>query len=107
MIGLKFITPIYLISDEVESTDNAGDVSTTSTERKVFADKLSIGQNEFYQAHRSGLKPQLKFNIRSSEYLGEMKLRFNDRDYSIMRTYDKQDGVVELTCSRESGNGST
>lgn len=107
MIELRFITPIYLINNDIESADNAGDVLPTTSERKVFADKLSIGQNEFYQAHRSGLKPQLKFNIRSSEYLGEMKLKFNDMDYSIMRTYDKQDGVVELTCSRETGNGST
>lgn len=104
---MKFITPIYLVNDEGESTDSAGDVLIIPTERKVFADKVSIGQNEFYQAHRSGLKPQLKFNVRSSEYLGEMKLKFNDMDYSIMRTYDKQDGVVELTCSRETGDGST
>lgn len=107
MIELKFITPIYLINDEVESTDNAGDVSTTPNKRKVFADKVSIGQNEFYQAHRSGLKPELRFNIRSSEYLGEMRLKFNNTVYSIMRTYDKQDGIMELTCSRENSNGNT
>ncbi len=106
MIKLKFITPIYLITGET-NVDDAGDASYSAIERKIFADKLSVGQNEFYQAHRSGLKPEVKFNIRTNEYAQESKVKFNSMIYTIIRTYDKQDGITEITCTRENSNVSS
>jgi SPP1 family predicted phage head-tail adaptor len=98
---MEFITPIYLITHN-KSIDNSGDkVKTPAGERKVLSNKLSIGQKEFYEAHTSGLKPELKFEVRKFEYNDEDTLKFNNITYSIIRTFENlKKGTVELTCSK-------
>lgn len=104
---MRFITPTFLIGEDIPYTDEAGDTSYKQDERKVFSHKLSIGQSEFYQAHTTGLKPELKVEMRSCEYRGEEKLRLENRIYNIVRTYDKQDGIIQLICSKEIRNACT
>lgn len=96
MNDLKLITPIYFVTCEL-TTDAAGDTSNTEKLRKVLATKKSIGQNEFYQAHTAGMKPELKFEVRSFEYKGESKLKLDGIYYNIIRTFDKQNGFIEIT----------
>lgn len=96
---VRFITPIYLIH-KTKVPDKAGDLIESSTERKVFAAKESIGQNEFYQAQAAGFKPEIKLKIRSAEYRGEGEVRLAKDIYQISRTYDNQGGITEITCSR-------
>jgi len=97
---MKFITPIYLITN-VKSIDDSGDKVKLPTERKVLSNKLSIGQKEFYEAHTSGMKPELKFEVRDFEYKDEDVLKYNKITYSIIRTFNNyKNGTVELTCSK-------
>jgi len=98
---MEFITPIYFTT-YTKSIDNSGDkVKTPNVERKVFRNKLSIGQKEFYEAHTSGLKPEFKFEVRKFEYKGEDTLKYNDVTYSIIRTFENlKKGTIELTCSK-------
>lgn len=96
---MKFITPIYLLSIS-NSTDDAGDTTQADTSRKVFVNVSSIGMNEFYQAHNLGFKPELKVYIRDFEYKGESKIKYKNEEYRVIKTYDRQDGVIELTCSK-------
>ena len=70
----------------------------TETKRQVFADELSVGQTEFYQAAAVGLKPELKFEILAFEYQGEKILEYNSKQYEIKRTYKKGLDKLELTC---------
>jgi SPP1 family predicted phage head-tail adaptor len=79
--------------------NSMGDVIETETTRQVFANKKSIRQSEFYQAAATGLKPELMFEIRSIEYAEEQKLQYNGKTYTIIRTYSKNDELIELICS--------
>ena len=88
---------IKLISVTVTEND-MGDIIEAPVEREVFADKQSIRQSEFYQAAATGLRPELMFVVRSIDYEGEAKLKYNGKEYSIIRTYDKDGELIELIC---------
>lgn len=68
----------------------------------VFANKKSVRASEFYQAMNVGMKPELVFEIRSAEYEQQEMLRYNDHEYSILRTYDKGE-FTELVVSSQVG----
>jgi SPP1 family predicted phage head-tail adaptor len=64
----------------------------------VYAEIRSIGQNEFYQAQTSGLKPELKFRITDHmDYQGQKYLVHEGVRYTILRTY-RTGNELEITC---------
>lgn len=73
-----------------------GEPIQTMEYREIFANKKSVRQSEFYQAANVGLKPELVFEVNSFEFNNDEKVRYNDKVYSIIRTYDKGE-VTELT----------
>lgn len=70
---------------------------------KVFANKRSVRQSEFYAASNLGLKPELMFEVNSHEYLGHQKIKYNSKVYEIIRAYDKGE-VTELTVAGQVGD---
>ncbi|MCK9326514.1 MAG: hypothetical protein M0P69_13570 [Bacteroidales bacterium] len=88
---------LYLVTN-TRIINALGDTIETPTKRLVYADQLSIGQAEFYQAAATGLRPELKFEIMAEEYLGEIEIEYNSKSYSIIRTYKKGLDRIELTC---------
>ncbi|MDU4725925.1 phage head closure protein [Clostridium sp.] len=96
---MQFINPIYLLSDVSNKVNEIGDISSSTIPRKVFAHIQSIKQSEFYQASALGLKPELTFIIRKFEYMGEKKVKYNETEFDVLRTYDKGDGHIELVCA--------
>ena len=98
---MLFKEVIKLIS--VTTTENdMGDIIETPVEREVFADKQSIRQSEFYQAAATGLRPELMFVVRTVDYNQESKLKWpatdEGKEYTIIRTYDKDGELIELIC---------
>jgi len=75
-------------------------VDGTPTKRTVFANKKSIRQSEFYQAHAQGIRPEVMFEVRVIDYADETRLEYDSKVYYIVRTYSKNDETVELICSR-------
>lgn len=94
---------IYLIK-ETSTTNAMGDVIKVATEEKVFANKKSIRQSEFYQAQTNGLKPELTFEIYSFEYDNEPKVKYEGKYYKIIRTYETGE-FLELVCEGVVNNG--
>ena len=89
---------INLIS--VTTTVNSlGDAVDTQTLTQVFANKKSIRQSEFYQAMANGLRPEIMFEIRYSDYNSEDKISYNGYQYDIIRVYTKNDEIIELVCN--------
>lgn len=88
---------IYLL--EAKNTSNEiGDPIKELTKKKRFAEKLEIGQKEFYQAATTGLKPEVKFAIWKWEYNNEMYFEYDGRNYKIIKTYERKiDEKIELT----------
>lgn len=99
---MKFINPVYLIYREYKP-NNIGEWKPTKIKRKVNADISSISQTEFYKAQSAGLKPEITIRLRSFEYKSEEILEVNNSTYSVLRTFDKGDGVIELVCSKYIG----
>lgn len=79
-----------------------GEVVKDATYRKVYANKKSVRQSEFYQGASAGLKPELVFEIRSIEFGDEEYIRFNGNMYTIMRTYENGENI-ELTVTTFAG----
>lgn len=78
--------------------DDVGEPIETSNEREVYAKILSIGQQEFYQAQATGLKPELKFEIADYlDYEDEKELIHDNKRYQILRTYRKSTRQLEIT----------
>lgn len=90
---------IYLITkNETDQLDEYGDKVFTETTREVFAEVLSVGMNEFYQAMTAGVNPEIKFEIADFyDYNGEKELIYNNIRYKILRTYRK-DIPLEIVC---------
>ena len=89
---------------EIESTtlitDDAGDTITETTWKEIFAEKKSIGTQEFYQAHSEGLKPVFKFVIHPTEYDRKTDgphIRYDGEIFKIIRTYEKDSESLEIT----------
>lgn len=90
---------IYLLQTK-NTTNLIGDPIKKITKQKRYAEKIEVGQKEFYQAFATGLKPELKFAIWKFEYDNEMFLEYNNRNYKIIKTYErKTDEKIELTCT--------
>ena len=88
--------------------DEYGDQVRTEIPREVFAQQMSIGQKEFYQAHAVGLQPEIKFKL--SDYLdyeNEPLVEHDGQRYRVLRTY-RTGQALEITCYREvNPDGST
>lgn len=70
---------------------------------QVYANKKSVRQSEFYQAANAGLKPELVFEVHSFEFNNEEKIKYNGKEYSIIRTYENGE-ITELTVSSHVGS---
>lgn len=96
---------IITLIAETNTVDEYGDTVTVETERTVFAEVKSIGQNEFYQAQAVGLKPEIKFVIADfADYQNEKKLKYTpfggtEEVYTILRTFRTRYNL-EIVCKR-------
>ena len=96
---------IITLIAETNTVDEYGDIVTVETERTIFAEVKSIGQNEFYQAQAVGLKPEIKFVIADfADYQNEKKLKYTpfggtEEVYTILRTFRTRYNL-EIVCKR-------
>lgn len=84
----------YLCKEVENSFDKYNKPKKSYTETLVYCNKKSVRQSEFYQAQAQGLKPELVIEVKT--YDGEDHFKFNDKLYRILRTYSKNDEVIEL-----------
>ena len=81
--------------------DAYGDPVITEIPREVFAEQMSIGQKEFYQAHAVGLQPEIKFKLSDHlDYENEPCIEYTGQRYRVLRTY-RTGQALEITCYRE------
>lgn len=80
-------------------------------EIEVYVNKKSITRQEFYTSYQAGLNPKCIFEVRSIDYeltkqidedthkpVYAAQIEYEGGVYEIIRTYEKQNGMVELTC---------
>ena len=79
---------IDLINTTPQEDDDgyASENASPKEKENIFANKLSVGRSEFYQASREGYKISLVIEIRTVEYEDEEELRYEGKLYEIVRT---------------------
>lgn len=98
---------ILTFIQQTHGSDEYGDPVLTETFRVVLCREASIGQSEFYQAHATGLKPEIKLVIADYlDYHNEQLLRYmplgqtEEQLFRVLRTY-RNGQELELVCYRE------
>ena len=91
----------------VEVVENqCGDIYDTMVySQLVYCNKKSIRQSEFYQAQAVGLKPTLILELLLSDYDGQEYVKFNEEEYSVLRTYETSKERIELTLTKGVNHG--
>jgi len=80
-----------------EETQNAsGTVIKTYTYRLVYVDEMSIRQTEHYQSAAVGLRPDIALKMRRLDYQGERRVRYESKEYEVLRTYAPNRDFIEL-----------
>lgn len=95
-------TQITLIS-ETHTKNSIGLYIATETTKNVYAAIRSIGQSEWFDAGRNGLKPEITFIVFKYDYEGERLVEYNNKRYSVYRTYETKDDLIELHCELKGG----
>ena len=83
---------VIALLDEIETDelDDYGDKIIKQEIKEVFAERMSVGMQEFYQAQTEGFKPEIKFLL--SDYLdydNQKYVIYNGFKYKVLRTYQK------------------
>jgi SPP1 family predicted phage head-tail adaptor len=95
---------LTLIGERTITKDEIGnEIPGDPLETNVLCGLKSVGRNEFYGAAAAGLKPELAFVIHAYEYDGQQRLRFDGREYRVLRTYADGFEELELTCEKVTG----
>lgn len=72
-------------------------------QEEIYCCALSISRNAFYHYGEKGLKPDILLAVNDFEYSGEEILEFEGIRYAITRTYERPDGLIELTGTKKAG----
>lgn len=97
---------LTLIQEHTITYDDIGNpIISEPVESIIFCEVNSITRSEFYNASMAGLKPSIVFKVHSFEYNDETKIKFDNKNYKVMRTYSKNTEELELICEKVVGNG--
>lgn len=83
--------------------DDIGNQIETLANRFVYCAELPLNSSEYFNAGQSGIKPEHLLVVDLEEYDGEETVLFEDKPYSIYRTYPRSDGLIELYCNKKAG----
>ena len=87
--------------------DDYGVQREQTTERRVFCDVESITQKEFFAAENAGIRAAFRFDVFAYDYDGETEVIYNGGRYSIYRTYQKFNDILELYAERKTADNGT
>ncbi|OYD06060.1 hypothetical protein, partial [Paludifilum halophilum] len=103
VVQMRHNDVIHLVGIEIIE-DEIGNQIKQETERQVFANEMSVGQAEYYNAAVAGLRPEKRFEVYTFEYADERKLKHNGIKYQIIRTETRGE-KTRITCERVAGDG--
>lgn len=89
---------IILIKEDFV-TDEIGNPISKPIENKILCNVKSISQSEFYKAASLSMKPSIKFVIHKFEYNNELKVKYKNDIYNVIKTYAVEE-EIELTCEK-------
>ena len=85
-----------------------GDIEKViSYDNEIFCNEKSIRYSEFYQAQAVGMKPELILEVMLADYNKEKFIKYQNEEYTVLKTYKISTERIELTLVRGINNGST
>lgn len=96
---IMYFSDKITLKSVTHSTDADGYPTTTTTTKEVWANKKSVTRSEFYAANANGINATIAFEVNAEDYNGQRLVTYNDKEYDVVRAYQKGEGVFELTCS--------
>ena len=83
--------------------DDIGQQIPKETLREVFCEVTSITRAEWYEAGRSGMKPDYRFIVNQFDYEDEPEVEYLGKRYSVYRTYIGKNDDIDLYVERKAG----
>ena len=101
---MRWSDELTLVSVESpdESDEHGFPLLQVETKTTVYANKKSVGFNEYFKAAQMGYTEQIKFDVFTEEYTGQQYAEYEGKRYKVLRTYadPKTEGeYTELTLS--------
>lgn len=88
-----------ILKKETVTYDGYGAPHYSYVNTSVWANKRSVTRAEFYSANTSGIDAKIAFQVNNEDYNNESEIEYNNKEYSIIRTFQKDEGTIELICS--------
>ena len=96
-------SPVTLITT-VYAQDEYGVFQKEESERTVFANVSSVSMTEWFEGGRNGLNPEYRITMFKYDYQSEPVVQIGDVRYTIYRTYERRDDLIELYVQKRKGN---
>lgn len=103
--NITFDDEVTLIKQKSTKVDKYGNLIIEEEKNIIMCNKISASRDEFYRASQNDLKVNFILTIHEFEYEGESLLEFNNKRYSIVRTYENGK-LLELVIGDKIGNES-
>ena len=101
---MRFDKVIYLVAVTYQADSIGQQVEQPPARRKVYANEWSISSSERYEAGRNDLKPERRYQVRTSEYQGEQLMEVSGVEYTIIGVEPRGEWTL-LTGERKVANG--
>ena len=92
-----------LETNDDKRTSMGGRVIEITARRKIFAEKRTASQKEFYQAQQSGFEVTKVFIIWRTYYSDERTLFYKNKYYTIIYAAEIDSRRIKLTCTKKEG----
>lgn len=83
--------------------DDYGVPQETTNDTDVYARVESVSASEFFEGGQNGFKPEYRFLVNAWEYSDEPDVVYQDKVYSVYRTYRRNLDLMELYVERKAG----
>lgn len=85
------------------TADSIGQQIAEETSREVYCGVSSVSASEWFEAGRTGLKPEYRVTMFAPDYQGEQIAELDGVRYGIYRTYLGGNETIELYLERKVG----
>lgn len=73
--------------------DSIGQAVETTTTTEIFVEEKAITRQEWAEAGRLGLNPEIQLSTPFMNYSGQTDIVYNGKTYGIYRTYQNGDNI--------------
>lgn len=91
---------LTLIAVKKTDYDSIGNPVKIETQRDILCDTRSVTRYEYFNYGTDERVPEIVATINACEYFGEKSCMFRGNRYAVIRTYEADRDLMELTLER-------